>query len=217
LLQVQGHDEHLAAVPQADQERERAAVTQSLLVEQGRADQGLGVPGLRLPEQGGGRGGDGDGRDDQRRGPAAPAPCMTRAVISRVGSLARPPARLASENAMRPATNMRRLPSMSAARPPRMSSPPNEMAYPVTTHCTASGGMRSSRSMEGRATFTMLKSRTTMNAATRIRASAKGWRVRPAGVVGAGAAVIADAVSEDAGPGMIPIRYVTDRFGFWKG
>ena len=37
--------------------------------------------------------------------------------------------------------NMRRLPSRSAARPPRMSNPPNEMAYPVTIHCTASGGM----------------------------------------------------------------------------
>ena len=59
---------------------------------------------------------------------AAPAPWMTRAAISSAGSLARPPARLASENAIRPAMNMRRLPSRSAARPPRMSNPPNEMA-----------------------------------------------------------------------------------------
>ena len=48
------------------------------------------------------------------------------------------------------------------------------MAYPVTIHCTASAGMWGSRWMEGKATFTMLKSSTTMNAATRIRASWRG-------------------------------------------
>jgi hypothetical protein len=41
-----------------------------------------------------------------------------------------------------------------------MSNPPNEIAYPVTTHCTAADGMCSSRSIDGSATFTMLKSRT---------------------------------------------------------
>jgi hypothetical protein len=80
-----------------------------------------------------------------------------------------------------------------------------------------------------------------MNAATRIRASCRGWRGRLTGVVLAGASVLvgamvlvgasvlvgagvavgagvgAGAVSEDAGPGMIPIRYVTDRFGFLEG
>jgi hypothetical protein len=74
-----------------------------------------------------------------------------------------------------------------------------------------------------------------MNAATRIRASCRGWRGRLTGVVLAGASVLVgamvlvsagvavgagiavDAVSEDAGPGMIPIRYVTDRFGFLEG
>ena len=112
---------------------------------------------------------------------AAPAPCTTRAAISSTGSCASPPARLARENAIRPATNMRRRPSRSAARPPRMRRPPNEMAYPVTIHWTASAGMCSSRSIEGSATFTMLKSRTTMNAATRIRASCSGWRRGGAG------------------------------------
>jgi hypothetical protein len=148
---------------------------------------------------------------------AAPAPCMTRAAISSTGSLASPPARLARENAIRPATNMRRRPSRSAARPPRIRRPPNEMAYPVTTHCTASAGMCSSRSIEGSATFTMLKSRTTMNAATRIKASCSGWRRRggAAGGTGAGGTVAGRAGRlEDAVTGMIPIRYVTDRFGF---
>ena len=165
---------------------------------------------------------------------AAPAPWMTRAAISSAESWARPPARLASANAMSPITNIRRRPSRSAARPPRMSRPPNEMAYPVTIHCTASGGMCSSRSIEGSATFTMLKSRTTMNAATRMRASCRGRRVPcggwVCGVFGCavfgcavfGCAVfgcarvegVAVRVSEGAVPGMIPIRYVTDRFRF---
>ena len=69
---------------------------------------------------------------------AAPAPWRTRAASSSAGSLASPPARLASANATRPMMNMRRRPNRSAARPPRISSPPKEIAYPVTTHCTAS-------------------------------------------------------------------------------
>ena len=52
-----------------------------------------------------------------------------------------------------------------------MSSPPKAMAYPVTTHSTAAAGKCSSRWMEGSATFTMLKSSTTMKAAVRMRIS----------------------------------------------
>jgi hypothetical protein len=44
------------------------------------------------------------------------------------------------------------------------------IAYPVTTHCTAAAEKPNSRSMDGSATFTMLKSSTTMKAATRISA-----------------------------------------------
>ena len=53
-----------------------------------------------------------------------------------------------------------------------MSSPPKVIAYPVTTHCAAAAGKPSSRWMDGSATFTMLKSSTTMNAAARMRISA---------------------------------------------
>jgi len=72
-----------------------------------------------------------------------------------------------------------------------------------------------------------------MNAATRIRASWSGWRrggvavvfVVGVGVVAvvavAGAVVVAGVVGADSRwpedgtvRGMIPIRYVTDRFGF---
>jgi hypothetical protein len=52
-----------------------------------------------------------------------------------------------------------------------MSSPPNAIAYPVTTHCATAVVNPSSRSIDGSATFTMLKSRTTMKAATRMSAS----------------------------------------------
>ena len=66
---------------------------------------------------------------------------------------------------------MRRRPSMSAARPPRISSPLNAMAYPVTTHCTTEVDTPKSRSIDGSAIFTMVKSSTTINDATRINAS----------------------------------------------
>jgi len=45
------------------------------------------------------------------------------------------------------------------------------MAYPVTTHCAADVAMPKSRSIDGSAMFTMVKSRTTMKDATRISAS----------------------------------------------
>jgi hypothetical protein len=66
---------------------------------------------------------------------------------------------------------MRRRPSMSAARPPRISSPLNAMAYPVTTHCATEGAAPKSRSIDGRGIVTIVKSSTTINDATRIKAS----------------------------------------------
>ena len=70
LLQVQGHDEHLAAVPQAEQEGQAAAVAQAGAAQQGQPDERLGVAGLGPGEARQGQGGGHDGRDDQRRGPA---------------------------------------------------------------------------------------------------------------------------------------------------
>src|SRR5215831_17407521 len=77
--------------------------------------------------------------------------------------------------------NIRRRPNRSAARPPRISRPPKAIAYAVMIHCTASAGNPSSVSMDGSATLTMLKSRTTMNAAVRMRA-----RVTPRSRAGRG-------------------------------
>ena len=59
---------------------------------------------------------------------AAPAPWTTRDATSSTGSCARPPASEAAEKASSPAMNIRRRPSRSAARPPRISSPPNAIA-----------------------------------------------------------------------------------------
>ena len=102
---------------------------------------------------------------------AAPAPCTILDATSSTGSPASPPASEARENTTRPTTNMRRRPSMSAARPPRISSPLKAMAYPVTTHCTTEVATPRSRSMAGSAIFTMVKSSTTINEATKISES----------------------------------------------
>ena len=103
---------------------------------------------------------------------AAPAPCTTRELTSSTGSCARPPASDAAVNTAKPIMNMRRRPNVSAARPPRISSPPKAIAYPVTIHCTAVAEKPNSRSIDASATLTMLKSSTTMNAAVRISARA---------------------------------------------
>jgi hypothetical protein len=75
----------------------------------------------------------------------------------------------------------------------------------------------------------MLKSRTTMKAATRIRASWRGRRLAGAGGAVPGETVAGGAVTggtvagrdsrrlRDVAVGMIPIRYVTDRFEIPEG
>ena len=55
-------------------------------------------------------------------------PCTAREATSRTGSRASPPASEAAEKAISPVTNIRRRPNRSAARPPRISSPPNVIA-----------------------------------------------------------------------------------------
>ena len=135
---------------------------------------------------------------------AAPAPCTSRAATSRTGSWARPPASEAAEKTSSPAMNMRLRPNRSAARPPRISSPPNAIAYPVMTHCTAPAAKPSSAWMDGSATLTMLKSSTTMKAAVRMRARAAPCsRARPgaggAARAGLGAGWLAGAGAGAAG------------------
>jgi hypothetical protein len=55
---------------------------------------------------------------------AAPTPCSPRATTSGAAEGARPQASDIAPNATSPATNMRRRPSRSAARPPSRRKPP---------------------------------------------------------------------------------------------
>ena len=84
------------------------------------------------------------------------------------------------------------------------------IAYPVTTHCAADAAKPSSRWIEASATFTMLKSSTTMKEATRMSTSAarlyRGWGGfgAPRGVsagAGAAAAGVEGAGVEGTGEG----------------
>src|SRR4029078_7614561 len=59
--------------------------------------------------------------------------------------------------------NTRRLPSRSAARPPRSRKPPNVSAYALATHCNCRTSKSNDAWIEGNATLTMDTSRTTMN------------------------------------------------------
>jgi len=110
---------------------------------------------------------------------AAPAPCTILDATSSTGSSASPPASEAREKTRRPTMKMRRRPSMSAARPPRISSPLKAIAYPVTTHCTTAVDTPKSRSIDGNAIFTIVKSSTTINDATRISARRRPDRGAP--------------------------------------
>ena len=56
---------------------------------------------------------------------APPTPCAARAASSQPADCARPPASEATVNKTMPATNTRRLPRMSPARPPSSNRPPN--------------------------------------------------------------------------------------------
>jgi hypothetical protein len=60
---------------------------------------------------------------------AAPVPWITRDVISRPGSTARPPAMLAATNTTSPIRYSRARPYTSAGRPPSSKNPPKATAY----------------------------------------------------------------------------------------
>src|SRR6266536_590657 len=91
---------------------------------------------------------------------AAPSPWRARKPISDP-----------TVNSATPAMNRRRRPSRSAMRPPSRSTPPNRIAYAVTTHCKLSCVKCRSVLIDGSATFTMATSRTTMNWAATTTAS----------------------------------------------
>src|SRR6266566_2778955 len=80
--------------------------------------------------------------------------------------VARPLTSEAAENRRSPAMNRRCVPNRSAARPPSSRKPPKTSVYALTTHWRPVGEKCRPRSMLGRATFTIVASRITMNWAT---------------------------------------------------
>ena len=62
-----------------------------------------------------------------------------------------------------PPMNTRRLPIRSAVRPPSRRKPPKTSAYALITHWRFSAEKPRSAWIDGKATFTMAMSRTTMN------------------------------------------------------
>ena len=102
---------------------------------------------------------------------AAPTPWATRAATSTAPDGASPHASDAAVNTARPTVNVRRRPTTSLSRPPTSSAPPNVTAYAVTTQWRLVGDRRRSCWRVGRATFTIVTSRTTRNCAVPTSAS----------------------------------------------
>jgi hypothetical protein len=104
---------------------------------------------------------------------AAPRPCAARAAMSWPSVAAKPAASEAMPTRSSPDMKTRRRPKRSAMRPPRSRKPPNVRTYALTTQARFSCENSRAVPIEGRATFTMDASRTTMNweKHSRIRAS----------------------------------------------
>ena len=103
---------------------------------------------------------------------AAPTPWASRAATSAVGLPAAPHAAEASVNTPRPIEKVRRRPIRSPSRAAVIRNTAEVRANPATTHSIAPVPACSSRCIEGSATFTMKKSRTTMNVPVRSTGSA---------------------------------------------
>ncbi len=97
-------------------------------------------------------------------------PCSSRAPISSPALGAAPVSALVTTNAASAMRNIRRRPYMSPSRPAGTRARPKVSAYPDTTHCRAAGDAAMSRSIEGRATLTMLTSSRLMNPASWVTA-----------------------------------------------
>src|SRR6266550_1293455 len=107
---------------------------------------------------------------------APPIPCTTRAMMSIVEVVARPPANEPMVKRSVPPMNMRRRPYRSPARPPSRRRPPKAMAYAFTTHSRLVAVKCSDRWIDGSATLTMATSSTTISWATAMTASANPRR-----------------------------------------
>ena len=108
---------------------------------------------------------------------AAPRPCSARAPISDASLHAKPQSSEPTENTTRPSMKMRRRPRRSAERPPSRRNPPKTSAYALITHWRFSCEKPRSVWIDGRATFTIAMSSTTMNCVAQRSASASHLRL----------------------------------------
>ena len=119
---------------------------------------------------------------------APPRPWRARATISHSEEGASPFSSEAPVKTTTPATNSRRRPMKSAARPPSSRKPPKASVYAFTTHWRELAEKPRSSWIDGRATLTTVPSRTTMNWAMQTTTSAsqrRSWTE-----AGSGAAVL---------------------------
>ena len=113
---------------------------------------------------------------------AAPRPWMARAPIRDISLQARPQSSEPMVKMIVPAMNTRRRPRRSAVRPPSSRKPPKTSAYALITHCRFSCENPRSAWIEGRATFTIAMSSTTMNCTAQMSASAYHF-LRPSAIM----------------------------------
>jgi hypothetical protein len=100
---------------------------------------------------------------------AAPSPCSAREPMSMPELTERPSSSEATVKITRPIRKSRFRPSRSPARPPSSRKPPKTSAYAFTIHWRFASPRSRSFWIDGRATFTIVASRMTMNWARQIR------------------------------------------------
>ena len=94
---------------------------------------------------------------------AAESPWNARKIISWIAVVEMPMAKEKTVNTIIPKSKIRRRPKRSAVRPPRSKNPPKQSVYEVITHWRELAVKWRSVCIEGRATFVIALSRTTMN------------------------------------------------------
>jgi hypothetical protein len=102
---------------------------------------------------------------------AAPKPCSARKPISIPEVVAMPFRNDATVKTTSPTRKSRFRPRRSPARPPSRRKPAKTSVYALITHCRLASVKPSEVWMCGRATFTIVASRTTMNCARQMMTS----------------------------------------------
>src|SRR6267142_5163071 len=114
---------------------------------------------------------------------AAPTPIIARTATSAVGVSTSPPNAEAAPNTASPDNNAPLRPKRSPRLPPASTSAANVRRYASTTHCSSLVVAPSSRTSDGRVTFTIVVSRLIVNAARHSTARAAPRRELFGGVM----------------------------------